>query len=459
MARTKKFHDITGMRFGRYTAIEHRGNQRWLCRCDCGVEKEVLNTNLFRGTVTRCEECRRRDNASKLVGARFGKWTVLKFSRYARTKKTVNQLWLCRCDCGAEKEVQGGNLRSGASKGCSNCYVRVGAKNPNHRHGHSPNGQPSPTYVSWASMIQRCTNPEDAAHKQYGGAGIRVCQGWREFTNFVDLMGERPSTRHSLDRANDSPATRHYSCGRCAECQENGWIFHCRWATQSEQSINRSSTRYLELDGRRMTMTEWSKEIGVSIGTISLRLKNGWSVERTLTTPKRKCRDARVHTGPPTKHGHCPKKGVSPTYRVWMSMIARCFYSGQASFKHYGAKGIRMCRGWRSSFETFLTDMGERPSFNHSIDRANKDSKTKHYSCGHCTECVKNGWTFHCRWATKSEQMRNTRKARLLTFRGVTKNIKDWSEELGIPESTLTHRLNTFGWSVERALSTPRRQY
>lgn len=105
-------------------------------------------------------------------------------------------------------------------------------------------------------------------------------------------------------------------------------------------------------------------------------------------------------------HGHTwkdPETGrarVSPTYKSWQAMKHRCRKrSGWAD------RGIEVCAGWLV-FENFLTDMGVRPSLDHSIDRINNDGG---YWCGHCAWCTANNRQPNCKWATRSEQQRNRR--------------------------------------------------
>lgn len=104
----------------------------------------------------------------------------------------------------------------------------------------------------------------------------------------------------------------------------------------------------------------------------------------------------------------------SATYRSWKNAKGRCFNKNNPQFRDYGARGIRMCVRW-ISFESFLEDMGLRPE-GMTLDRIDNDG---HYSCGHCRECSRKGWSLNCRWASPKEQAYNRRpKSRLnLYFR------------------------------------------
>lgn len=128
------------------------------------------------------------------------------------------------------------------------------------------------------------------------------------------------------------------------------------------------------------------------------------------------------------KHGYYG----TPTYTNWKGMLYRCRSTDGIHGKYWRDRGITVCERWHK-FENFLKDMGERP-LNKSLDRINND---KGYS-------PKN-----CRWATPTEQARNTRNAR--TFKG--KNLAQWAKILGVKRSTLAQRFYVYGWSVDRVLS------
>lgn len=108
---------------------------------------------------------------------------------------------------------------------------------------------------------------------------------------------------------------------------------------------------------------------------------------------------------------HGGSRGVKrcPEYGPWTHMKERCTSPRATSFADYGGRGIRVCAGWAEFFESFLADMGPRPSLDHSLDRIDNDGN---YSCGRCEECLANGWSMNCRWATRSQQARNRRRPR-----------------------------------------------
>lgn len=272
MARNKRFKDLVGQRFGKYVVISHVLGQHWNCRCDCGAEKVHFSPNLLTGQVTMCRGCSDKARIIDIIGQKFGKWTVLK-----HVKKSE---WLCRCDCGTEAVCLGGNLKNGGSTKCEKCRL---ADRHKPKHGHCPADGFTPTYQVWVSIKSRC----DTKLSPYGGKGVCICQGWRaDFSNFLASMGERPSVDVSIDRANKDESTRHYSCGKCDECKKNGWVLHCRWATQSEQMRNVSTNRWITYNGKTMILADWSRELGIPVGTLRYRLfSRKWSTEKSLGTP------------------------------------------------------------------------------------------------------------------------------------------------------------------------------
>lgn len=118
----------------------------------------------------------------------------------------------------------------------------------------------------------------------------------------------------------------------------------------------------------------------------------------------------------------------SPTHRSWKSIKQRCYNSKNKDFYRYGGRGIVICSGWRNSFQSFLADLGEKPDRSMKIERIDNNG---HYSCGHCEECVRNGWPANCRWATAVEQSRNTKRNIILRFNGRDVTLMEYSQLTG----------------------------
>lgn len=135
------------------------------------------------------------------------------------------------------------------------------------KHGMSG----TPELSAWSHMHQRCSNESYSLWHRYGGRGIKVCERWSEFRAFLEDMGPRPGNGYSLDRINTDG---NYEPG------------NCRWATVLEQMNNTSRNVLLEFRGETRTIPEWARHVGLSPKNLGQRMRDGWSVERALTTPK-----------------------------------------------------------------------------------------------------------------------------------------------------------------------------
>jgi len=129
----------------------------------------------------------------------------------------------------------------------------------------------------------------------------------------------------------------------------------------------------------------------------------------------------------------------TPEYKIWLGMKARCYSPSSAAYYKYGARGIVVCERWRI-FETFLADMGKRPSPRHTLDRIDG---TKGYEPG------------NCRWATPQQQQLNLKNNVRIEFDGKSLTAGQWSRIVGLDEKTITSRYRQLGWTAEDALTLP----
>lgn len=127
---------------------------------------------------------------------------------------------------------------------------------------------------------------------------------------------------------------------------------------------------------------------------------------------------------------------------TYQNMISRCNNKNNKEYKNYGGRGIKVCSEWMSSFKNFLSDMGERPSKIHSLDRIDNNGN-------YCKE--------NCRWATQREQASNKRVNRMIVFNGVEDTVSNMAKRHGLIYTTLHYRLKYLGWSVEKSILTPPR--
>lgn len=165
-----------------------------------------------------------------LTGQTIGYWTVIEQAGVNQRRST---LWRCRCKCGAEKVVVGIVLRDGRSQSCG-CLKLERLVVRSTKHGHAT-GRVSPTYQTWSDMNRRCSDPSRRDYAYYGKRGIKVCERWHTFENFLADMGERPPGL-TIDRID---STGDYEPG------------NCRWATRAEQVHRISFSEWQERRAKR----------------------------------------------------------------------------------------------------------------------------------------------------------------------------------------------------------------
>lgn len=204
-----------------------------------------------------------------LTGRKFGRWLVIGIGHRIKNGEKWLIGWRCKCECGNEKVVTGGALRSGHSKSCG-CFMR---------NGGSALGYSKPMtkeYKAWASIQERCYNPKNKRFKDYGGRGVVLCDRWRDFRNFLIDMGHAPPG-FQLERTDNDG---------------NYEKSNCKWASRVEQGNNKRNNRRIEFDGKTQTASQWAMSLNLKVSTIYSRLDHGWSVKDALTRPvqRRTCR-------------------------------------------------------------------------------------------------------------------------------------------------------------------------
>lgn len=258
-----RFIDMTGLKFGDWKVIEFAGRGRnkkpvWRCECSCGSINVIEGSQLRRGISKSCGHAKKTAN----IGRRFGRLVIISRVRTSRTGNVVR--YLCKCDCGNEKEQWMSSLKAGVDS-CG-CLTKEKLKNRLTKHGMAHTRQ----YKAWAAMKDRCLNNKNQAFPHYGGRGIAVCDRWMEsFDNFICDMGQRPAGM-TLERVDNDKG---YEPGNCI------------WATRKSQQRNRRANVKIEYKGKIVCLSELEEITGVRAATIRARMLRGASAEEAVGVP------------------------------------------------------------------------------------------------------------------------------------------------------------------------------
>jgi hypothetical protein len=148
---------------------------------------------------------------------------------------------------------------------------------------------------TWAGMIDRCYNPNAAAYYCYGARAINVCEQWQlSVDTFMADIGLPPTLQHSVDRI---------------DCNGNYEPRNCRWATQEEQNNNTRRSKLITWNGKTQSIRDWAKEYNVGARGVSERLRRGWDLEKSLTTPGRMLFDEELADRRKRNHKEWQDKG------------------------------------------------------------------------------------------------------------------------------------------------------
>lgn len=193
----------------------------------------------------------------------------MKVISLAGRDKFGNAVWNCLCECGARTLGIGHRLEGGHKRSCG-CSRLEWIRDAKRTHGQSRKGAKNHReYLIWSHMKDRCYNKKNAAFKNYGGRGISICERWRNsFAAFLNDMGTCPVglTLNRVDNDGDYKPS------------------NCNWTTYESQNRNRRDNVNLKAGKISKTITEWSRQIGLSRHAIRHRLSRGWSVKQALFT-------------------------------------------------------------------------------------------------------------------------------------------------------------------------------
>jgi len=202
-----------------------------------------------------------------LTGQKFNRWTVLSISEKRYRSMTI---WLCRCECGVEREIIGNNITRNISKSCG-CLKLERTKACKTIHGDAVDGKLSSLYRIWQGMKERCFYPSQPAYKYYGGRGIKLCQEWHAYYNFKRWAIENGYREGlSIERINNDG---------------NYEPENCRWISKKLQARNTRKNTIIEIGGVKKCLIEWCHDYEISRPTVSSRISRGWNPEKAITTP------------------------------------------------------------------------------------------------------------------------------------------------------------------------------
>lgn len=209
-------------------------------------------------------------------GERFGRLVITEPYHEKRGKVWYHK---CACDCGNERMAAGGDMKQGKVTSCG-CL----RKEMKTSHGMTK----EPEYAVWNAMLQRCEKENYALYKNYGGRGIKVCERWHKFANFIADMGRRPSDDHTLERVDNDGD---YEPG------------NCRWDTRAAQSLNQRVRRDNKTGCRGVSLDSSSGYYQANINVEGKRVYLGRFSDIDSAVSARKKAEAKYHNRKGANHG------------------------------------------------------------------------------------------------------------------------------------------------------------
>ena len=203
-----------------------------------------------------------------LTGKKFGRLIVVREDGY---NKHMNRKWLCQCECGNYCSLTTSTLNSGHTQSCG-CLHKDLLRERLTTHG----GTHDKLYNTWWDMKRRCEKSYDKNYDIYGGQGIKVCDEWHDYGVF---------RKWALEHGYDETAP----FGECTidriNVLGNYEPSNCRWISMEEQRYNCRNTLHVEYNGEKYTLLQLSTMCGIPAGILRGRIRNNWTVERSMNTP------------------------------------------------------------------------------------------------------------------------------------------------------------------------------
>lgn len=194
------------------------------------------------------------------IGKIINNITVVEFV----SRDSKHRVYIFRCHCGKLFKTQFNNVRKGNTKSCG-CIKKEKCFKT---HGLSS----SKVYNVWRGIKSRCNIPTHISYKNYGGRGIKVCDRWLKFENFIADMGI-PTGKVDIDRIDNDGDY----------CPEN-----CRWASRQENCDNKRTSKKYKIDGQLMSSHQVSEIYNINKKCFVKRVRMGWEPEKAAKTPSRK---------------------------------------------------------------------------------------------------------------------------------------------------------------------------
>jgi len=219
------------------------------------------------------------------IGKRYGFVQIVDFLCVVK----YDERFLCLCDCGKKTLKWFRHLKYGKNQSCG-CQVGRNGGNVKHRM------KGTRFYRIWVGIKTRCLNKKQKNKSSYATIDLTLSKKWENFSGFFSEMHESYQEHVSKFGEKNTSIDR-------IDNALGYYVENCRWATTSEQAINKRTNRHLVFLGKKKTLSEWAKIYGLSFNTAAMRIYRGWSVENALTKPKdMRCWNARkknsiIHAG------------------------------------------------------------------------------------------------------------------------------------------------------------------